>query len=199
MDRRVTALALVRHSPTDWNEQGLVQGHSDIPLGDTGRALAARWRLPADLAGFTLVSSPLRRAVETARIIAGEPAIEPRLIEMDWGAWEGRRLSDLRRELGDLMAAWEAKGLDFRAPDGESPRQVQARLRPWLAEVAARGEATLAFCHNGVIRAVYALATGWDMTDKAPQKLREATAHLFTLAADGSPGVARLNIGLEGE
>ena len=192
----MTWLALVRHGATEWNESGLVQGHSDVPLSERGRADVARWRLPPALAGFALVSSPLVRAVETARLIAGEPEIEPRLIEMSWGTWEGRTLPDLRAELGDLMAAWEAKGLDFRAPGGESPSDVQHRLEPWLAERARRRRATLAICHKGVIRALYALAVGWDMTDKPPDKLREPSAQLFRIAADGRPAVARLNIGL---
>ena len=192
----MTWLALVRHGATEWNENGLVQGHSDVPLSGRGRADVARWRLPPALAGFALVSSPLVRAVETARLIAGEPEIEPRLIEMSWGSWEGRTLPDLRAELGDLMAAWEANGLDFRAPGGESPSDVQHRLEPWLAERARRRRATLAICHKGVIRALYALAVGWDMTDKPPDKLREPSAQLFRIAADGRPAVARLNIGL---
>ena len=192
----MTWLALVRHGATEWNENGLVQGHSDVPLSERGRADVARWRLPPALAGFALVSSPLVRAVETARLIAGEPEIEPRLIEMSWGTWEGRTLPDLRAELGDLMAAWEAKGLDFRAPGGESPSDVQHRLEPWLAERARCRRATLAICHKGVIRALYALAVGWDMTDKPPDKLREPSAQLFRIAADGRPAVARLNIGL---
>ena len=192
----MTWLALVRHGATEWNENGLVQGHSDVPLSERGRADVARWRLPPALAGFALVSSPLVRAVETARLIAGEPEIEPRLIEMSWGAWEGRTLPDLRAELGDLMAAWEAKGLTFRAPGGESPSDVQQRLEPWLAERARRRRATLAICHKGVIRALYALAVGWDMTDQPPDKLREPSAQLFRIAADGRPAVARLNIGL---
>ncbi len=192
----MTWLALIRHGPTEWNEKGLVQGHSDVPLSDRGRAEVARWRLPPAVAGFAVVSSPLARAVETARLLAGEPDIEPRLTEMSWGAWEGRTLPDLRAELGDLMAAWEAEGLHFRAPGGESPHQVQARLRPWLAERARHRQATLAVCHKGVIRALYALATGWDMTDKPAHKFHEPSVQLFCIADDGRPAVARLNIGL---
>ena len=118
---------------------------------------------------------------------------------MSWGVWEGRTLPDLRAELGDLMTAWEAEGLDFKAPGGESPRDVQTRLRPWLAELAEIGAPTLAVCHKGVIRALYALAIGWDMTDKPPRKLREPAVQLFTLSTDGLPTVAELNITLEEE
>ena len=104
-------------------------------------------------------------------------------METDWGVWEGRTLTDLRAELGDLMAAWEARGLDFRAPEGESPRDVQDRLRPWLTETATRSHPTGAVAHKGVIRAIYALATGWDMTDKPAHELLDGCAHRFTAAA----------------
>ncbi len=193
----MTWLALVRHGPTDWNERGLVQGHTDVPLSDGGRRQVAAWRLPPGLTGFELFSSPLARAVETAQLLHGAPRLEPRLMEMSWGAWEGRTLPDLRAELGDLMVAWEAEGLAFRAPGGESPRDVQERVRPWLAARAKTGRATLAVCHKGVIRAIYALATEWDMTDKPPHKLREPRLHLLSLLPDGRPRIARLNISLE--
>ena len=78
--------------------------------------------------------------METAVLLGLNPQPEPRLIEMAWGAWEGRRLSELRAELGDLMRENEERGLDFRPPDGESPRDVQNRVRPLLAEIAASDE-----------------------------------------------------------
>jgi probable phosphoglycerate mutase len=155
------------------------------------------WRLPAALAGHTWLTSPLARARQTAALLgAGEAPQEARLVEMSWGAWEGMRLDDLRAELGDLMRAWEAKGLDFCAPEGESPRQVQDRLRPFLAERAAQRTSALAVTHKGVIRALYALATGWEMTDKPAHKLRDDCVHLFRIAADGTPTVERLNVSL---
>jgi probable phosphoglycerate mutase len=191
--------AVVRHAPTEWNAIGRVQGRTDIPLSEIGRELAAGWSLPADLAEFQAIVSPLARTVETARLLLGRAAAtDERLIEMDWAVWEGRELPDLRAELGDLMVAWEAKGLDFRAPEGESPRDVQARLAPLLAEIARAARPTLAVTHKGVIRALYALAVGWDMSDKPPEKLRDGCVHVFTLSAEGTPSVDRLNLPLTG-
>jgi broad specificity phosphatase PhoE len=196
MSTRVT-LALLRHGSTVWNETGRVQGHSDVPLSPAGERQVRGWRLPGNLAGHIWLTSPLVRARQTAALLgAGGAAQDPRLIEMSWGAWEGLRLEDLRAELGNLMRAWEAKGLDFCAPEGESPRQVQARLRPFLAETAARGAPALAVTHKGVMRALYALATGWDMTDKPAHKLRDDCVHVFRLAADGTPEVQQLNVSL---
>jgi probable phosphoglycerate mutase len=194
----MTLLAVVRHGPTEWNATGRVQGRTDVPLSPSGMEEVRRWVLPPEVDGFSWVSSPLVRTVETARILlhGGDIKRDSRLIEMDWAIWEGTTLTSLRAELGDLMRAWEAKGLDFRAPAGESPRDVQARIAPFLAEVAGRGEATVAVTHKGVIRALYALATGWDMTGSPPHKLHDSSVHLFRLAADGRPAPDRLNISL---
>ena len=193
----MTLIALIRHGPTEWNETGIVQGRSDIPLSEAGRKKVAGWRQPDEIAGFEWISSPLSRAVETAKIMTGRTAeTDDRLVEMDWSEWEGMRLPDLRAQLGNLMKAWEAKGLDFRAPGGESPREVQDRLRPLLAERADIGRETVAVCHKGVIRALYALSVSWDMTDKAPEKLYDDCVHIFELAADGMPRPYRFNISL---
>ena len=191
----MTLLALIRHGPTEWNETGLVQGRSDVPLSDSGRDLVRSWQLPPELDGFDWVTSPLQRAHETASMLAGRTVTaDHRLVEMDWAVWEGRTLDDLRAEIGNLMVAWEARGLDFRAPGGESPREVQARLRSFLAERAKQKRPTVAVCHRGVMRAIYALAIDWDMTSKAPTRLAESCVQLFELAEDGSPSVHKLDV-----
>ena len=110
---------------------------------------------------------------------------------MHWGEWEGRVLAELRAELGAEMRENEARGWDFRPVDGESPREVLARVRSWLAELTVP---TLAVTHRGVIRAVYAHATGWDMRGKPPAQLDWHAVHLFLLDERGKPTVARLNL-----
>lgn len=193
----MTLLAVIRHAATAWSDSGRLQGRSDPPLSPAGIACACGWRVPDALAGFRWVSSPLRRAVETARLLGpGEPALDARLTEMSWGVWEGRRLAELRATFGAEMAAREAAGLDFRAPAGESPREVQRRLLLFLAEVVGAGEATAAVTHKGVIRALFALATGWTMQHDPPCRLRWTAAHLFRLDRDGHPAVERLNLPL---
>ena len=191
----MTLLALIRHAPSTWSAAGRLQGRADPPLDP---AVLPGWRLPAALDGFRVVASPLRRAVETARLLGiAEPAIEPRLTEMAWGEWEGETLAGLRARLGPAMDDAEAAGLDFRPPAGESPREVQCRVAPLLADIARAGAATAAITHKGVIRAIFAQATGWDMRGKAPARLSWSAAHLFRLGPDGSPAVEMLNIPLE--
>lgn len=194
----MTLLAAMRHAPTAWNAARRLQGRADIPLAPESRAALAGLRLPDAFAGWRVLSSPLARCMETARALGLQPEPEPALVEMDWGAWEGETLSALRARLGTRMREAEARGLDFRPDGGESPREVQARLRPLLARLAAGGEPCLAFTHRGVLRALLAAATGWDMTGDAPRKLaRHGAIHVFRLAADGTPAIERLDVELD--
>ncbi len=191
-------LALLRHAETVWSGEGRIQGSTDVPLSEAGcRALTGR-ALPAPCRGMRAVSSPLRRCRETAaRLGLADIALEPRIVEMHWGAWEGRTLAELRAELGETMRENEARGLDFTPDGGESPRQVLARVRGWLADIAAQGEPTLAVTHKGVIRVIMAQAYGWNMLGRAPIKLDWNAVHLFRLDRQGAPSPVRMNMPLE--
>jgi broad specificity phosphatase PhoE len=188
----VTLLALLRHAETAWNAEGRVQGRTDVPLSDAGRASLRGRALPPACRGMRVVTSPLARCVETAALLGvADAAREPRLMEMDWGEWQGQTLAALRQSHGKAMADNEARGLDFRPPGGESPREVAARVAAWLEELR---EPTLAVTHRGVIRAVLSLATGWDLTGKPPAELDRHAVHFFQVDAQGLPRVHELNV-----
>jgi probable phosphoglycerate mutase len=195
----MTRLVILRHAPTAWNRDKRLQGRTDVALDEEGVAVAARWKIDPDWATYRILSSPLQRARMTATILFpdAEIGVDSRLVEMDFGGWEGKRLVDLRGEVGGDAAERERLGLDFRAPAGESPREVQARIRPLLARLAELQRPTVLVCHQAVGRAIYALATGWTMIEKPPTKLRPNCAHIYTLSADGTPAVERLNVSLE--
>ena len=190
-------LVLIRHGETAWNQQKRLQGRADVPLTAAARTALARRRLPPRFRGAAWFASPLSRAVETAGLLGADGLIiEPRLIEMDFGAWEGHRLAELRADADGEMTANEHRGLDLRPPGGESPRQVQDRLRPWFAERAAEGGLNVAVSHKGVIRAVLAMAYDWDMLGKPPVRLDWRAAHVFAVGPGGSIQSKDLNIGL---
>lgn len=175
---------LVRHGPTDWNREQRLQGRADRPLDAAGRREAAGWRLPEAYRGVACISSPLRRAVETAGLLGfTAPEIEPALTELDWGGWEGLRLAELRAADPAGLAALEAQGLDFRPPGGESYREVVARAWPVLD---ARTTPTVALTHRGVILACLARATGWTMTGEPPVRLGAADALELRSSAGGN-------------
>ena len=187
---------LVRHGRTEWNEQGRIQGHTDIPLSGEGRARLRESRIPTPFAGFRWHSSPLGRAVESARLLgASLTSVDARLMEMRWGEWEGETRASLRARLGERMLRMEDRGIDFRPPGGESPRELTRRLEGWLRDVRAGGQGVIAVTHKGVVRAALALATGWDLRGSAPRRLDWERAHLFSVR-EGGLDIERVNIAL---
>jgi broad specificity phosphatase PhoE len=189
-------LTLLRHAPTLWNEQGRIQGRTDIPVSELGQTSARTWTLADDIRRAYWFSSPLKRTQQTASILGIHPKSDDRLIEMNWGDWEGETLQNLRDIHGEAMKQNEDLGLDFHPPGGESPRMVQERIMPWLAQVGGLDHSVAAVTHRGVIRAVTALATGWDMTGKEWHKLRPATCRQFHISATGQPSLLEPDISL---
>ena len=139
----MTRLVLIRHGETDWNVEGRYQGQANPPLNARGRAQARR--LAEELRGVgldVLYSSPLRRALQTAQVIAetlGLPLhIEPRLMEINQGDWEGCLRSEIAARYPDLFRRWETEPWEVTPPGGESLAQVQARVYAALDEILAR-------------------------------------------------------------
>lgn len=110
------ALVLIRHGETDWNAAGRLQGRTDVPLNDVGRAQARNAGTALAGGGWDLlVSSPLRRAVETATLIGAASGLElaltlPGLLERDYGRSEGEYLNGLSEpEMTRIFGAAEAE------------------------------------------------------------------------------------------
>ncbi len=182
---------MVRHGETNWNKQNRIQGQTDIPLSDAGRDEVKKWVFPDEFKHFRWVSSPLKRATETARILGHDPGIQEALREMSWGQWEGQNWGALQARLGaKVLKAHGADSLDFRPPDGESPRDIQNRLRPWLKNLK---NPTVCICHKGIIQVLHAIASGWNFDGKPPLKVHHGVAYLY-LVDEGIPYVDRMNI-----
>jgi probable phosphoglycerate mutase len=192
------AFALLRHAATEWNEQGRLQGLTDTALSPAGEADARSWRLPSPADGWKRLSSPLQRARRTAELLqpASVVSVEQRLREMSFGSWEGRTLAELRATVGAAFIEAESKGLDFQPPGGESPRAVTVRIAAWAKEIAENGEPVVAVSHKAAIRAVLALATGWDMMGRPPVKLDWRSLHFFHVENDGTVKLDRANVSL---
>lgn len=195
----MSELALVRHGITDWNARRRFQGRRDIPLNDDGRAMVAEWRLPPAFASAPVSASPLGRCRETAEIIRanhpglGEIELDERLLERDLGAWAGRDLHEVEAEFGDL-----AHDGGFRPEGGESRRDMLVRTRDFAAAAAADGRPRLVVTHRGIIRAFYALATGWDLTGETAERLSRRRAQIFRAHTDGTVEIVALNARLDG-
>ena len=140
---------LVRHGVTDWNLAGRWQGHSDVPLGERGRADAARIQPRLSGKRFDLiVSSDLKRAHQTAELAGFSPSLEARLREVNFGRFEGQQSQTIRDDPAYL--AWLENPTESRWPDGESYGDVRARVAAWIEELPLEAD-VLAFTHGGVI------------------------------------------------
>lgn len=129
----MTHLILVRHGETDWNVTGRYQGQDDPPLNAKGLAQAHELaEALKDISLDVLVTSPLRRAYQTAEILAEALGLplqsEPRLMEIHQGDWQGRLRADIAARYPDLFRRWEIEPWEVTPPGGEHLSQVQARV-----------------------------------------------------------------------
>jgi len=186
-------LLAIRHGRTEWNARKRLQGHTNIPLSEEGIKQVSTWILPVDHTRFNWMSSPLDRAMQTAQLLGIEATPEPALMEMSWGEWEGRSFDEVKAGVGADIQVNLARGIDFRPVGGESPREVMERLKPWIAVL---DRPTGIVCHKGVLQALYAIATDWNMIGRPQEKLRDDRAHLFVVR-DGEVHIDRLNLPLE--
>lgn len=139
-------LYLIRHGETDWNKERRIQGHADIPLNDFGRKLAKKTAAGLkDIPFGVCFSSPLGRAVETAKLILsgrGMPVIaDERIKEMAFGEWEGKCCSREGWELPERFRAFFNDPAHYEpAEGGESFSEVRDRTGAFLTWLCMRKE-----------------------------------------------------------
>jgi len=171
MTTRTTEMFLVRHGQTSANVARLFVGATDTPLNELGlkqaELVGARIGKLADIS--SLYSSPLQRALFTARAIARniglDPIIEAGLAEMNFGAVEGHNIDQLALQWPELMKQIrESLDADIQFPEGESRRQFHNRVRTTLDAIAtaAQGQRIVVVAHGGVISSAVAQILGDD-------------------------------------
>lgn len=187
---------ILRHAKTNWNEMKLIQGQTDLSLSPQGMADAHDWVIPDEARDCIAYTSPLKRAIETAQILDLNPIIDPLLIEMDWGRYEGENIDFLRMEIGSIFIENEKRGLYFQPPLGETPYMVRERLKTFLNTVESQEKDIIIIAHKGIIRALYSLATGWDMSHNPSHKLSDQSIHCFKVHSSDHIEIDQLNIPL---
>jgi len=146
-------LILARH-PKPVVEAGVCYGRMDLSC-DAAEVDAAVARLMPYASGALIYTSPARRCRDLALRLDPAARVDPRLQELDFGAWEGVRWDAIAQSDFD---AW-ANGLpDTAPPGGEALTAMAARLSDWLADIAPAGVDVLAITHAGPIRVLRALA-----------------------------------------
>lgn len=165
--QHATRILVIRHGQTDWNVQGRLQGHTDIPLNAEGRAQAEQLRLA--LVGEPLdavYTSDLSRAHDTARGVAEATgaalAVHRGLRERAFGRFEGVSFSELDRQWPEPAARWRRREPGFAPPDGgESLQDFYVRCVATATELASRhpGGSIALVAHGGVLDSLYRAAT----------------------------------------
>ncbi len=186
---------LVRHGRTAANAAGLLLGRLDPPLDDVGEGQAsALAAVPALAAAERVISSPLARCRATAAAIAATAAVEveidDRLIELDYGDFDGRPLTDVAPE---MWARWRAD-ITFAPPRGESIADVGLRVRALMDELVpgAVGADIVVVSHVSPIKAALAWALG--VGDEVAWRIRLDPASMCRLAVvGGRPSVHAMN------
>ncbi len=176
----MTNFFIIRHGETDWNLAGRIQGATDIPLNETGRAQAKATGLKMQGRRWdVLVSSPLSRAVETASIIAScigmpEPTPVAEIVERNYGEAEGMTGPEL-----EAMYPHDAP-----VPGRESRQDVQTRVLAAIHELARQhpGKNVIVVAHGGVIRAILQATTG---SAYFGERITNGSVHSFHHSDDG--------------
>ena len=159
-------LIMLRHGQTHINAQSLLQGHIDVSLDDVGREQARRCGefIREHFPDATVISSPLLRARETASFICDDFSIDESFIELNYGQWDGRAMSEIPQE---LWREWQ-KNPHFCPPGGESLVELDARVQPALNALIDRASThdVVVVSHVSPIKSAitWALGVGPDIT-----------------------------------
>jgi len=161
----VTTILIARHGQSDWNHEKRWQGHADRPLTERGReqAQALADRL-AHIELDAVYSSDLKRARDTAAVVAGSQGLElrqlPDLREVDVGSWSGLTRDEAQERFPEGFARWRDGYPGWK--DGETYEAMTDRVLRAVDEIAAEHEGgrVLVVSHGGPIRAMHAAALG---------------------------------------
>ena len=193
-------LILVRHGETDSNKASLALGRADIELNETGRWQAQRLAEALQAEPIAAVySSPLRRALDTARAIAERHnlavEVDEGLIEMDIGEMEGLTFQQVWERYPQFIQAWFGSGGAYQPmPGGESLLDVQERAWRALERICESGdrETVVIVTHNFVLLTILCRVLGLELAEF--RRLRHSVAAVSILNVhDGQMMVLRLN------
>jgi len=155
----MTEIILARHGETEWNVEEVFRGRIDIELNETGLRQAEL--LAEYLSGIKIdavYSSPLKRALKTAEMIASyhklEVEIAPGLIDFDYGNWQGLAHQEVKDKYKELYAEWINSPDQVKMPTGESLSDVRERAIGVVSDVIAKHEGIVVLVSHRVVNKV---------------------------------------------
>jgi len=155
----MTEIMLIRHGETEWNVAEVFRGRIDIELNETGVKQAEL--LAAHLSEIkieAIYSSPLKRALKTAEIIARYHKLDvnttPGLLDLDYGKWQGLAHQEVKDKYKELYATWLDHPEQVRMPEGESLNDVRERAMGVVNDIIARHRGTVVLVSHRVVNKV---------------------------------------------
>jgi len=136
---------VIRHGETEWSLSGQHTSLTDIPLTERGEAMARDLAPHLEPLSFAhVISSPRQRAQQTASLAGFKDGLEsdPNLAEWNYGAYEGRRSSEIAQERPDWLLFRDG------CPGGETPAQVSARADTVIARLVKMDGNVALFSHG---------------------------------------------------
>ena len=169
----------LRHGPV--KSKGICYGQIDVETVDS--ALAAIGQIQGCLNALPTFDAVWTSPLERCRMLAdgyGAPyRVEPRLMEVSFGTWEGMSWSEIYETYPQEMDAWGADWFGVAPPGGESAQMLQARVSDWVRTLS--GGRHLVFTHAGIIRSLRVLCRGVQWTAVMEQPVPFLTLESFTL------------------
>lgn len=185
-------MALLRHPPVR-TLPNRCYGRTDLPLLDGWEAnMPALAATLASSPPLSVRTSPLSRCLLPAQALASlldiSVHVDPRLIELDLGAWDGLDWDDVPRAALDL---WAADPLGFAAPGGESGARLVRRVEAVCADIRAEARDCLVVSHGGPLRVLGPMLRGevLDLLTPAPPMGSLEIVPVKILPAAGCPGI----------
>ncbi len=158
-------LCLLRHGRTEGEGNAVFKGRDDYSLSPAG--IAGSLRLRGDIAAFGpafIVTSPLKRAVQTAEAAAGGKTpihIDSRINNVDTGLWTGRDAADIEKESPEAWDIWLKSPESMAFPGGESMESLYRRAADFIRSLEEEeADNILVVSHRAVIKAILALCLG---------------------------------------
>ncbi len=162
-----TKVCIIRHGETDWNKEGRLQGHTDIPLNDTGRKQALAMASNAVHFNFdALYSSDLMRAIETAKALAQYEHLELKMLtklrERHFGFLQGLCKSELPETHPEAFALYDSRDVHHKFETGESLLEFNKRVIDVFNDLVKHhsNQQIAVVCHAGLLDSMRRLATG---------------------------------------
>lgn len=168
----LTKIIFVRHGQTSWNDSGMYQGHTDIPLNEIGfeQAAKAGQRL-RDEKVTAIYSSDLLRAKQTAQVIAREHklpvTVMPEFREINFGIWEGKTYKEIKELYPEMLNIWLSKPQELKIPKGETFQEMLTRSWQGLKELLTKhkDETIIIVAHGGTIAVLVCHILGMDLNN----------------------------------